>query len=322
MFNFSQGTTSGNPFWDHVRDFLSEPTQEEIDCQAPKPILFNTGDLNEPYPWDPETVSVSILRVGNLFILVQPAELTTMAGRRLRKAIYDVIIASGIIPAGQQVYITIAGLANGYASYVTTYEEYQAQRYEAASTIFGPYTLDGYIQEFTRIAEDMVKGLKSTTGPPPEDLTDVLIELMPPARFDRTPLGTKFGDVIIDALPSYTPGQTASVEFRSANPRHNTRSGGTYLKVQRSSGVEQWTDVAVDGDWETKFHWINKIDDPLAFGISAISFATVEWNIPSNCPSGNYRICHSGDALHLLGGELEAFEGCSSVFVVTPLSKK
>lgn len=43
MFNFAQGTTTDNPFWNKVRDFLSEPTQEEIDCQAPKPILLNTG---------------------------------------------------------------------------------------------------------------------------------------------------------------------------------------------------------------------------------------------------------------------------------------
>ncbi len=44
MFNFAQGTTTSNPFWDKVRDFLSEPTQEEMDCQAPKPILLNTGE--------------------------------------------------------------------------------------------------------------------------------------------------------------------------------------------------------------------------------------------------------------------------------------
>ena len=43
MFNFAQGTTTSNPFWDKVRDFLSEPTQAEIDCQSPKPILLNTG---------------------------------------------------------------------------------------------------------------------------------------------------------------------------------------------------------------------------------------------------------------------------------------
>ncbi len=40
----------------------------------------------------------------------------------------------------------IAGLTNTYSSYITTREEYAAQRYEAASTIFGPSTLDAYIQ--------------------------------------------------------------------------------------------------------------------------------------------------------------------------------
>jgi hypothetical protein len=48
MFNFAQGTTTSNPFWNKVRDFLSEPTQEEMDCQAPKPILLNTGAFYFP----------------------------------------------------------------------------------------------------------------------------------------------------------------------------------------------------------------------------------------------------------------------------------
>jgi neutral ceramidase len=43
MFNFTQGTTTANPFWNKVRDFLSKPTPEEEACQAPKPILLNTG---------------------------------------------------------------------------------------------------------------------------------------------------------------------------------------------------------------------------------------------------------------------------------------
>lgn len=49
-------------------------------------------------------------------------------------------------PSWGNVTITIAGLTNTYSSYVTTFEEYQAQRYEGASTIFGPHTLDAYIQ--------------------------------------------------------------------------------------------------------------------------------------------------------------------------------
>ncbi len=46
----------------------------------------------------------------------------------------------------EDVRVVIAGLANTYSSYVTTFEEYGAQRYEGASTIFGPHTLDAYIQ--------------------------------------------------------------------------------------------------------------------------------------------------------------------------------
>jgi hypothetical protein len=47
---------------------------------------------------------------------------------------------------GPDVAVVIAGLTNTYSSYVTTFEEYAMQRYEGASTIFGPHTLDAYIQ--------------------------------------------------------------------------------------------------------------------------------------------------------------------------------
>lgn len=47
---------------------------------------------------------------------------------------------------GKDVHVVLAGLTNTYSSYVTTFEEYGVQRYEGASTIFGPHTLDAYIQ--------------------------------------------------------------------------------------------------------------------------------------------------------------------------------
>lgn len=42
--------------------------------------------------------------------------------------------------------MVIAGLSNTYSGYITTWEEYQEQRFEAAATAFGPHTLDAYIQ--------------------------------------------------------------------------------------------------------------------------------------------------------------------------------
>jgi hypothetical protein len=42
-FDFTQGDTNGTMFWRLVRDFLSDPSAEQIACHAPKPILLNTG---------------------------------------------------------------------------------------------------------------------------------------------------------------------------------------------------------------------------------------------------------------------------------------
>ena len=33
----------------------------------------------------------------------------------------------------------------------------QKQRYEGASTIYGPYTLDAYLQEFSQVSEALAK---------------------------------------------------------------------------------------------------------------------------------------------------------------------
>ena len=53
--------------------------------------------------------------------------------------------------------VVIAGLSNTYADYITTPEEYSVQRYEGASTIYGPYTLPAYIQEFNKLAVALAK---------------------------------------------------------------------------------------------------------------------------------------------------------------------
>lgn len=42
-FDFAQGTITSNPFWNAIRDFLFPPTQEDIDCHSPKPILLAVG---------------------------------------------------------------------------------------------------------------------------------------------------------------------------------------------------------------------------------------------------------------------------------------
>lgn len=40
-----------NKFWRRLRDFLKEPSQEQVECQLPKTVLLDTGEMFEPYEW-------------------------------------------------------------------------------------------------------------------------------------------------------------------------------------------------------------------------------------------------------------------------------
>lgn len=116
-FNFKQGTTTSNPFWNSLSHLIATPTQADKDCQHPKPILLATGETSKPYDWDPAIVDTQIFRVGQLFILAVPAEFTTMSGRRIRESVKAQLIAEGA--ATEDAIVVIAGLANTYSSYVT-----------------------------------------------------------------------------------------------------------------------------------------------------------------------------------------------------------
>ena len=129
MFNFVQSTTSPNPFWNAVSHLLAAPTKEEVACHHPKPILINSAGIEFPYPWATSVVPLAILRFGRLFILSVPSELTTMAGRRLREAVAAEVVAQGL---AAQPIVVIAGLANDYADYCTTFEEYQVRTLSAS----------------------------------------------------------------------------------------------------------------------------------------------------------------------------------------------
>ena len=39
------GSNSSNPFWNLVRDLIKPPTQEQMNCHKPKPILLDTGEV-------------------------------------------------------------------------------------------------------------------------------------------------------------------------------------------------------------------------------------------------------------------------------------
>jgi len=52
MHHFAYGLAfQGNLFWRAVRDVLKTPDKKQVECQKPKPILLDTGEMKLPYDW-------------------------------------------------------------------------------------------------------------------------------------------------------------------------------------------------------------------------------------------------------------------------------
>jgi neutral ceramidase len=108
-----------------------------------------TGGKLGNSPWVPQVLPIQILRIGSLAIVGLPVEPTTVSGRRLRAAVAQALARAGVDR------VVINAYANAYASYVATFEEYQAQLYEGASTLFGQWTLGAFCTELRSLARHM-----------------------------------------------------------------------------------------------------------------------------------------------------------------------
>uniref|UniRef100_A0A669Q5E5 Neutral ceramidase n=2 Tax=Phasianus colchicus TaxID=9054 RepID=A0A669Q5E5_PHACC len=234
-----------------------------------------------------------------------------MSGRRLREAVKSEFGSHGT--AGMDV--VIAGLCNVYTHYITTYEEYQVQRYEAASTIYGPHTLSAYIQLYRglarAIAMNTVQDLPSGPEPPLFNVTS--LTLVPAVTPDRAPVNKTFGDVLQEVNVQYRVGEVAAVTFVGANPRNSAENvtEHNFLTVERYTNVTgSWQVVQNDASWDTRFYWTK--------GSSGQSNVTIEWHIPSSTEPGIYRIQYFGHYRRLLK-QFYPFEGTSAAFEITNL---
>ncbi|KAK0576441.1 hypothetical protein LWI29_017522 [Acer saccharum] len=313
VFGFQQGDTEINKLWKKLRDVLKKPSQYQVDCQKPKAILLSSGEMFEPYAWAPAILPIQMLRLGKLVILSVPGEFTTMAGRRLREAVKETLIINGNGEFDDDTHIVIAGLTNTYSQYITTFEEYKHQRYEAASTLYGPHTLSAYIQEFNILAKSMAKGEKVTNGPSPPDLYAVQLSLSINPSGDSPPPNIKFGDIKQDITQpksgSFEKGDRPSATFWSADPRYDLLTEGTYAVVEMLQG-ERWIPVYDDDDFCLYYKW--KLDNT-----TWNSLATIEWEVPKDTISGVYRLRHFGSSKKTKDAPNEYFTGASSAFTVS-----
>lgn len=289
-----------NPFLDWLGGSDVPVPPEIVDAQFPKPVAVPFGAM-KPYPWCPEVLPLQLVRIGQLHLVAVPAEMTIVAGLRLRRT----VAAALGVPSEN---VLVQGYANAYSQYVTTPEEYDAQHYEGASTLFGRYTLPAYQQEFARLAAAMRAGDPVPPGPDPRDLRDELINFQPGVVLDDAPPGNDFGDVVTEPGGRYRRGERTSAVFVTGHPKNDLRRGDTFAEVQRAVGGA-WVRVADDRDWATKFEW--------ARDGAATSTATITWDIPGNAPIGRYRIVHHGAWKNGQNGSISAFTGSTQPFLVS-----
>lgn len=312
-FDFTQhdgGPDTTSPVWSVVRHLLKEPSEDQKVCHGAKPILLDVGEITTPYLWTPNIVDVQVFRVGQLFIIVSPGEATTMAGRRWKDAVHRV--ASGSfkqsVTADWDPVVVLGGPANSYTHYITTEEEYAIQRYEGASTLYGPHTLSAYMDvtlKYLDVLDDPAPK-QHAYGPLPPDNTNKSLSFISPVVRDGTPLFKSFGDVLVDVRPVIKRGEDVIATFVGANPRNNLRLGRTYAAVEKFDG-QSWKRVRDDSDWDVVFEW-KRINTVLA-----TSEVKVTWETSAEDERGVYRLKYYGDAKGL-GGSITAFAGSSSVF--------
>jgi neutral ceramidase len=82
----------------------------------------------------PRVLPVQVLRLGDTALVGLPFEVTVASGARIAEAVSAVTASAGIHR------VVVSSVANEYAGYVATPEEYALQHYEGGHTLYGPAT--------------------------------------------------------------------------------------------------------------------------------------------------------------------------------------
>ena len=132
----------------------------------------------------------------------------------MRKSILEAANDIGTYP---DTKVVLAGMANVYIHYITTFEEYQVQvnhlihmhpksiqgrnfqRYEGGATLYGPHTLAAYQKQYKKLTKQLLNAPASARGysfrgVPPPDLSSVQLPQVPSVIFDAPKVNSMKGN--------------------------------------------------------------------------------------------------------------------------------
>ena len=213
-------------------------------CQQKKQVLMAALHIQRRVIGEhglPEVAQLSLVRLGDLLLAAVPAEVTTVAGAEIKRAIQDSARANRF-PADS---VAVIGLANGYIQYVATAAEYAVQDYEGGSTLYGPESAAVLAGELGALAGEL--GRMAGRSPPnpvppltaypgePKDILPRADAGHPPELIERAFLALS------------CRGDTVAARWLDAYPGRLTPADTLVLRIEAYSDRE-WHPVAWDDD--------------------------------------------------------------------------
>jgi neutral ceramidase len=224
------------------------------------------GDkIQTPIPLNvPRAVPLMALQVGDRMVVSIPGEMTEEMGRRVRHAVERAAAGHGVARA------VISGLANEYADYFTTPEEYDAQHYEGAATIYGRASSVALQETLVRLTRDLVSHRKAPK-PYAYDPRNGIRAKSPP--FGK---GAADGKIVKQPQPTARRLLHPTVAWQGGPRGLDRPLERAFVKIQRHSGGRWRT---VDSDLGLDVLW----------QVDSNGLYHAEWEAPYDHRLGTYR---------------------------------
>jgi len=195
----------------------------------------------------PESMTLQVMRIGELVLAAVPGEITTRMGSVASEAC---LIAAREMPGVQ--HLALVSCANQYMSYFTTSAEYNAQHYEGAHTILGEHAGEFIADELSVLVTHMARGEPGlapehwTFSPGPyHRFADYRAAERSPAPVDTVLIDTALsGEISVSTVWWDRPAKhlnPASFHWQIEVPGE-----GTSWRVHRSQGINQSGSLPVD----------------------------------------------------------------------------
>lgn len=189
----------------------------------------------------PAVVPVGVYQIGavtNVVIVTLPGEFTTVMGRRIATGVSN----SLPVPPAR---VLLAGLANEYVSYFVTPEEYDAQHYEGASTLYGRQAGPAVGQHLAGLAAKFARPAA------PEPGRSFRYSAGLKAHFGVRTLASDTPASLAEALAALVKSQTSErFEWQDAMPelgRNAAKPVWPHVRIERQTADGAWHPVLLDG---------------------------------------------------------------------------